>query len=164
HLPGRGLDAPIVRHLLHEKFAQSRIAQWTAVHVVSGEFPPFLAQGSRGGDNEVFDGNFVRVIVSTNEVVRWKSAPRLGAGGQGFGEQLGIVETCGSHTCLLSCGSIYRADRISPAAVQGQHRTRCTETGLGPTVLVRHNNCLSTIEPSFSTGLPYHFGWLTRYF
>ncbi len=81
HLLGRGLDASIVRHLLHEKFAQSRIAQRTAVHVVSGEFPPLLTQGSRGGDHEVFDGNFVRVIVAANEVVRRKSSPRLGAGG-----------------------------------------------------------------------------------
>src|SRR5262249_37881978 len=104
------------------------------------------------------------VIVSTNEVVRWKSAPRLGAGGQVFGEQLCIVETCGSHTWLLFCGRIFPADRLSPASVPGKPRTRCTATGLGPPVLVRHNNCLSTIEPSFSTGLPYHFGWLTRYF
>jgi hypothetical protein len=46
--------------------------------------------------------DFVRVIVSANEVVRWKSAPWLGTGGQVFGEQLGIVETRGSHMRLLS--------------------------------------------------------------
>src|SRR4029453_17538989 len=99
---GGGLDAPIVRHLLHKKFAQPRIAQRTAVHVVSSKVPPLLTQGSRGGDNEVFDGNFVRVIVAANKVVRRKSSPRLGAGGQVSGEQGGIVETWSSHMCLLS--------------------------------------------------------------
>src|SRR5205807_10629411 len=107
---GRGLDAPIVRHLLHEKFAESRIAQRTALHVISGKIPPLLAQGPGGGDHEVFDGDFVRVVVSANEIVRWKSSPRLGAGGQVFGKELGIVETRGSHTCLFSYGSIYCAN------------------------------------------------------
>jgi hypothetical protein len=150
--PGKPL--PIVGHLLHEKFAQSRIAQRTAVHVVGGEFPPLLAQGSGRGGNELFYGDFVRVVVSTNEVVRWKSAPRLGAGGQVFGEQLGIVETRGSHTCLLSCGSIDRANRIGPAVVQGQHGTPLTGKGrtLGLQFPYRDDSGLSILEPSLSTG------------
>jgi hypothetical protein len=37
---------------------------------------------------------------------------------------------------VLSCGSVYRANRIGPAAVQGQHGTRSTGTGPWPTVSV----------------------------
>src|SRR5690348_15659569 len=41
--------------------------------------------------------------MSANEVVRRKSSPRLCASRQVFGEQLGIIETRGSHTRVLSC-------------------------------------------------------------
>jgi hypothetical protein len=46
--------------------------------------------------------DFVRVIVSVDEGVQWKSAPWLGTGWQVFVEQLGIIETLGSHMRLLS--------------------------------------------------------------
>ena len=134
HFPWRSLDTSIVRHLLDEKCAQSHMAQWTAIHVIGGKLPPLLAQSAGRGGNEVFDGNFVRVIMSADEVVRWKSSPRLCTGGQVFGEQSGIVETLGSHTRLLSCGNV-----------------SCVKRSIGtapwPTIPVGDDSCLSISQP-----------------